>query len=167
MNVRFLSAKTAIGRKHMSAPVAYLATKGEFKGRCINWGSGRAWIDTWTISAASGQDCDEYDPYYAPDRPEGIYDTIYCGYVANTLPPTFRAGLYMDMLQFMSSDSTAIIVVRSDNIDGEPYEDGVVTSRATFQKSYTNHELYAELKEFFGYSSIKSRGHYLVAYCKK
>lgn len=161
----FTSAKTAIRRNAVSAPVAYLAQHGAFVGRCINWGSGLAWLDTWIISSASEGDCEEYDPYYNPIRPVGIYDTIYCGYVANTLPPTYRAGLYMDILQFMNADSLAIIVVRSDKIAGEPFQDGVITAKGTFQKSYLKLELYKELREFFGAVTVERKGHYLIARC--
>lgn len=160
------SYKTAIARTRPSAPAMFAGPY--MSGRCINWGVGKAHVDTeyfetrWDVSSV-----DEYDPHYAPERPTGIYKTIYCGYVANTLSPIRRAGLYMDMLQFMDKGSVAIIVVRADKIEGTPFEDGVMTKRGTFQKSYTDREFAKELSEFFGTYTVAKHGHYLIGWCAK
>ena len=159
------SVKTAIHRPttRPSAPVQWLIDAGLFWGRVIDWGCGRSW-DFWYIEDCPEVDsCDRYDPYFAPENPVGRYDVIYCGYVANTLPPTYRAGLYMDILQYMDKHTRAYIVVRADDIDGEPMQDGYMTQRGTFQRSYTPDQLRTELEEYFDWIQIFNRGHYLIA----
>jgi ATP adenylyltransferase len=159
------SSKTAIKRKGLSVPVADLLVKGKIRGRTINWGSGRSFTDTWAMAGVTGT-CDEYDPYFAPERPDGIYDTVYCGYVLNTLPPTNRAGCVMDILQFIDKTSTVYFAVRGDRVRGEPHHDGVITKRGTFQKSFSNLELYSFLREFFDTVVVSRHGHYLLAECR-
>jgi len=162
-----LSGRAAIARSSVSAPVMWLAAHNKFKGRVIDWGCGQS-VDQFYISGLDSVDeCCAYDPHWWNNRPNGIYDVIYCGYVANTLRPTRRHGLYMDMLQFMDADSVAYIVVRSDKINGEPEADGVVTSRGTFQKSYSPDVLTWELMEHFNVWSVTRHGHYLIAEVSK
>lgn len=162
----FPSSKTAIKRKGISVPVADLLVKGKIQGRTINWGSGRSYVDTWAMAGVTEYQCDEYDPYFAPERPDGFYDTVYCGYVLNTLPPTPRAGCVMDILQYINKYSTVYFAVRNDKVSGEPFEDGVITKRGTFQKSFLNNELYSWLREFFDTVVVTRHGHYLLAECR-
>lgn len=157
------SYKTAIARTRPSAPARLVFDRGWLFGRMMNWGVGKAWLDTVLFESHHWVDsCESYDPVYAPMRPSGIYDTIYCGYVANTLTPIRRAGLYMDILQFMSSESTAIFAVRADKVSGAPFEDGVITSKDTFQRSYTVSDFADELAEFFPRHTVMREGHYLI-----
>lgn len=162
-----LSARTALPRSKPSAPVRFLIESNVFAGRCLDWGCGLSVDQFYIASQPNVKSCDAYDKHHWPTRPSGVYDVIYCGYVANTLRPVRRRGLYMDMLQFMDYTTTAYIVVRSDKIDGEPSDDGVVTSRGTFQKSYSPDVLTWELMEFFNVWGVIRKGHYLIAEVSK
>ena len=159
------SVNTAIHRPtdRPSAPVQWLIDADLFWGRVCDWGCGRSWDYMWIESLGDVEYVDRYDPYFAPDRPHGYYNVIYCGYVANTLPPTYRAGLYINMLQYMDADTRAYIVVRADEISGEPAFDGYMTQRGTFQRNYTPAQLREELSEYFDWIEVFNRGHYLIA----
>lgn len=70
---------TAITRKKVSQPMAYLNEKNLINGIALDYGCGKGFD-------ASHFEMDKYDPYYFPNlETKSIYDTITCNYVLNVI----------------------------------------------------------------------------------
>lgn len=134
------SSKTAITRSKVSAPLRYLLDQDLIKGYACNWGEGRAFVDTEAMQDRTGAAVG-YDPMSTKDanrwKPLDSFDTIYCGYVLNTVLAAEASYILSDVVKHLNPGGTAYFAVRTDKVEGEPYLDGVYTSRGTFQVDYT------------------------------
>ncbi|GIC77205.1 hypothetical protein [Moritella sp. F3] len=164
-----ISAKTSIARSKPSAPLKQLLADGLITGSVLNYGKGRANKDSEAIIDATGR-CIDYDFCYAP-FPELLgteYDTIYCGYVVNTLPP---GGAREHVWQQMANATKGFcyVAARSNTdrgIKGIPHEDGVRTSISTFQRGYCKNELMSEALSYFKHVvELKTKGAYRMVQC--
>lgn len=140
VDIQVASAKTAMSRTRVSAPLRWLLANDLIKGRTCNYGEGRAFIDTEEMFWATGN-CYAYDPNssnpYARVIPADIlFDTVYCGYVLNTLDARTAAQVIEAVRERLTPNGIAYFAVRTDHVVGEPYLDGVLTKRGTFQMSY-------------------------------
>lgn len=127
---------TAIARTKPSAPMAEILDKFNLSDRrVLHFGRGKAILDTLSLSA-HGSTVAEYDPYVEgiDTCPGGYFDYAIGIYVFNVLTPTVRQ---IEFDFFRSIADNLIWTVRCDPIKGEPYLDGVITKRGTFQKQYT------------------------------
>ncbi len=103
------SAKTAITRKNLSLPMAYLLETGKLQGECLDYGCGK------------GFDCDSlgmdgYDLNHRPHLPTAQYDTIICNYVLNVIEThDARWGVVRHILKLLKPGGTAYISVRNDS----------------------------------------------------
>lgn len=148
------AGKTAITRSGLSVPTRYLLDKGLIKGKVFQQGRGKAEHDAEAMQAIASKYA-EYDPNYAPKRAalRGKYDTVVSNFVLNTLPPTVRDGAWKDIQRTVGRGGTAYISVRSTgdtSIRGEKAEDGVITSKGTFQKAYSEEDIMGEASNYFG-----------------
>lgn len=102
------SYRTAIQRKQLSGPAAFLFASGLLVGRLLDYGSGRG-FDAKAIGATA------YDPYFAPQPPEGVFDTILCTFVLNVIPGAKERTEVLEQLQKLLTDTGhAYISVRRD-----------------------------------------------------
>jgi hypothetical protein len=126
--------RTAIHRTRVSAPLRWLLDNGLIVGSTCNWGEGYAYQDTIAMNGEA------YDPNskYLDRRvmPTRRFDTIYCGYVLNTLTAPEALDVMITVRNHLHVGGTAYFAVRTDKIAGTPFEDGVITKRGTFQCSY-------------------------------
>lgn len=130
------SEKTAITRTKVSAPVRKIIEKGLLHGNVLNFGEGKAFIDTDAMAMAGPvKTATGYDPYSRIEArrsdPGMEYDVVVCSYVLNTLVPEERAKVFLDALY--RSRGRALFTVRIDKVNGVPLFDGVATKRGTFQ----------------------------------
>ena len=72
---------------------------------------------------------DSYDPHYAPQEPEGLFDTITCNYVLNVVEETQAHDLLVKIGNLLNIKGTAYITVRRD-IKKEGF-----TSKGTYQRN--------------------------------
>lgn len=147
------AGKTAISRSALSVPTRYLLDNGLIKGKVFQQGRGKAEHDAEAMAAAASKYA-EYDPTYAPKRGalRGKYDTVVSNFVLNTLPPTVRDSAWKDIQRTVGRGGTAYISVRSTGdkaIRGEQSEDGVITSKGTFQKPYSIQDIMDEASRYF------------------
>jgi ATP adenylyltransferase len=63
---------------------------------------------------SKGFDVSGYDPHYAPDPPQGKFDTILCLYVLNVLLPEEQAHVLMAVSELLQPDGRAYFAVRRD-----------------------------------------------------
>jgi diadenosine tetraphosphate (Ap4A) HIT family hydrolase len=61
-----------------------------------------------------GFEVEGYDPHYAPERPDGTFDTILCHYVLNVLLQRTQTDVLMDISEHLRPSGTAFYTVRRD-----------------------------------------------------
>ena len=138
---------TAIVRYELSTPFKLLAKHGYLieEHSIFDYGCGRG--DDLRELQAHGLSASGWDPNFRPDEDIFTADIVNIGFVINVIEDIDER---IEAIQKAHSLSKKMTVV-SAMIAGEsviskfkPYKDGVLTSKNTFQKYYTQ----AELKEF-------------------
>ena len=126
-----LSHKTAIYRSRPSKPAQLIYDRKLLKGRCLDYGCGHG-VDARAFGI------EQYDKYFYPDRPKGLYKTIMCNYVINTQPKHKEQAIIDDLLSLLTPNGRAYITVRRDiRADG-------LTKRGTYQRA-----VFLPLEKFF------------------
>ena len=133
---------TALTRGGLSAPVQLLFRHGLLShGTSVfDYGCGRG-SDIAALKA-DGFDAQGWDPHYAPDNPIIPADVVNLGFVVNVIEdPAER----VEALHHAFSLTRRVLVVGamlySIESPGVPFRDGVLTSRNTFQKYFSQSEL--------------------------
>lgn len=133
-------------RYSFSAPVQSLARYGFLDGRyaLFDYGCGRG--DDVRGLTENGLSAAGWDPYYAPDNPLSAADIVNLGFVINVIEDfdervdaLTRAWSLAERLLVV-----AVMLANQNEPRGQRFRDGVMTSRGTFQKYYTQ----AEVKTF-------------------
>ncbi|HBA66718.1 MAG TPA: peptidase M15 [Methylococcaceae bacterium] len=137
---------TALSRSNLSAPMQCLARHGFLDGNLslFDYGCGKG--DDIRNLKANSISVSGWDPHYAPDQPKQEADIVNLGFVINVIED------YQERLEALIGAyrlTRQILVVSAmlfnqNALKGQPYNDGVITQRNTFQKYYTQ----TELKEF-------------------
>ena len=99
--------KTARSRKRPSVPVRWLAQRHLLVGRLLDFGCGRG-------TDADAFDMARYDPFWSPQKPEGVYDTIVCVYVLNVVSEASQKEALNDIRALLADGGRAYVVVRRD-----------------------------------------------------
>jgi SAM-dependent methyltransferase len=100
--------KTAIRRNKLSAPARWLHGNGYINGDVLDYGCGRG-------EDARRLGCKGYDPYYAPELPQGPFDTIICFYVLNVIcDDNERRMVLKSIADRLKSDGRSYLAVRND-----------------------------------------------------
>ncbi|MBA6375034.1 DNA phosphorothioation-associated putative methyltransferase, partial [Colwellia sp. BRX8-2] len=136
--------KTAIVRHELSAPMKTLAKNGFLSGEysIFDYGCGRG--DDLRELEAHGIDALGWDPTFRPDSEIINSDVVNLGFVINVIEDQDeRIGAVLG-----AWDTTNKLLIISAMLANEsylaqftPYKDGVVTSRNTFQKYFSQAEL--------------------------
>lgn len=136
--------RTAIDRNKLSTPMQSLLRHNYFEGQytLFDYGCGKG--DDLAILKENGVEASGWDPVYNPDEPKNPSDIVNLGFVINVIEnPSERKETLLQAYK-----QTKKILVVSAMLGGESitsqfkeYGDGVVTSRNTFQKYYTQNEL--------------------------
>ena len=153
------SGKTAIARTKVSAPTQWLIDNYGFYGKILHFGEGKAYQDTQALRDLPGVDSVEaYDPNSAHLHkrvlpPVGAgFDYVVCNYVLNVLPEEDRSAA---LVAAFGRGLYNIFTVRLDKVEGKPYDDGVITSKGTFQSQLDEYEWFdwiaRTLLDRFGY----------------
>ncbi len=149
--------KTAIRRPGLSFPVKCLLRDGllDTSRTLFDYGSGQG--QDLVLLGAMGIACDGWDPAYRPDAELRPADVVNLGYVINVVEdPRERA----EALQQAWSLSRCLLVVSAQLVDSAPrreqerLNDGVLTSRGTFQKYYTQAELREYVETLLGVEAV-------------
>jgi len=136
--------KTAIVRHELSAPVKTLAKNGFLSGEysIFDYGCGRG--DDLRELEAHGLDALGWDPNFRPDSEVVNSDVVNIGFVINVIEDqderidaVLRAWEATDKLLVIS----AMLANETYLAQFTPYKDGVITSRNTFQKYFSQAEL--------------------------
>lgn len=139
--------KTALVRHELSAPMKTLAKHGFLQGdySIFDYGCGRC--DDLRELEAHGLEVLGWDPNFRPDADKVSSDIVNLGFVINVIEDKDER---LDALLGSWELTQKLLVVsamlanESHIAQFQPYKDGVITSRNTFQKYYSQ----SELKEF-------------------
>lgn len=139
--------KTALVRHELSAPMKTLAKHGFLQGdySIFDYGCGRG--DDLRELEAHGLDVVGWDPNFRPDADKISSDIVNIGFVINVIEDKddrLDALLGSWELTQKLLVVSAMLANESYIAQFQPYKDGVITSRNTFQKYYSQ----SELKEF-------------------
>lgn len=140
---------TALTRYGFSAPIQTLARFGFLNGSktMFDYGCGRG--DDVRGLRANGIEASGWDPYYAPEEPRKNAQIVNLGFVINVIEDMEER---VEALQGAYRLAEELLVVSAmltnpNAVRGTPYGDGILTSRNTFQKYYTQGELRAFIAE--------------------
>lgn len=149
--------KTAIVRNELSAPLKNLAKHGFLSGdfSIFDYGCGRG--DDLRELEAHGIDALGWDPKHRPDSDKTSSDIVNIGFVINVIEDKderLEAILGAWELTEKILVVSAMLANESYISQFKPYKDGVITSRNTFQKYYTQAELKAFIEKTLDENAI-------------
>jgi DNA phosphorothioation-associated putative methyltransferase len=143
---------TALTRYGFSAPIQALARSGFLDGSktVFDYGCGRG--DDLRGLRENNIEAVGWDPHFAPDGVKQTAHLVNLGFVINVIE---NIDERIEALSGAYSLADELLVVSAmlanqEAISGTPYGDGVLTSRNTFQKYYTQGELRHFLHEVVG-----------------
>lgn len=169
-----LSARTAIARSKPSKPLELLLKRSLIpKGATVlDYGCGKG-VDVKHLRSL-GFEAYGYDPHQPGwDDPSVLnrkYDVVLNFYVLNVLPPESRERVLEGIKSVLKDGGVAFIAVRDisePKPKGEPYADGIITSRGTFQKFFEPFEFERLLRKYFRQVRIISYRQPLLAEVRK
>jgi len=106
------SKYTAKERRYHSYPTKYLHRNKLLSGNILDYGSGYG-RDVIFLEKC-GYNVSQYDPFYFPEKPKSLYDTIICNYVLNVLPIEKQTLVLLEISRLLNPNGTAFFSVRRD-----------------------------------------------------
>lgn len=158
--------RTAIDRNQLSQPMQILARHNYFNGdySVLDYGCGKG--DDMRELEAHGVDISGWDPVHRPDGDILNADIVNLGFVLNVIEDRQerdetlqRAYEYADKLLIVS------VMIAGESVISQftPYKDGIITSRNTFQRYYTQSEFRSYVESSLDESAIAvGQGIYIV-----
>lgn len=147
MELQVRRHKTAIRRFQYSRPISLAISHHLIKDDSTIFDYGCGHGHDIGLLQKSGLKAEGWDPYFRPDAPVRPADIVNLGYVLNVIEdPEERSETLRKA--FALAIRALIIAVRVDqSLDkGLPFQDGLITSRGSFQKIYSQ----AEFRQFVG-----------------
>ncbi len=141
--------KTAIVRHELSSPMKTLAKQGYLDGRfsIFDYGCGRG--DDLRELEAHGLDVLGWDPVFSPDNDKVNSDIVNLGFVLNVIEDQDeRLEALLSAWELANKILVVSVMLANDSYIAQfqPYKDGVITTRNTFQKYYAQSEFRGYLK---------------------
>lgn len=136
---------TALSRTNLSAPVQLLLRHGLL---CVDrtffdYGCGRG--DDLSVLRNGGYQVQGWDPHFAPAGALVHADVVNLGFVVNVIEdPAERVEALCRAFSLANKVLSVAVMLASGDLAGTPFADGVLTSRRTFQKYFSQ----LELKEY-------------------
>ena len=149
--------KTAIVRHELSAPMKLLAKNGFLNGdySIFDFGCGRG--DDLTELQAHGIDAVGYDPNFYPESEKVVSDIVNLGFVINVIEDRDeRIDVVLQAWELTQKMLVVSVMLASESYISQftAYKDGVITSRNTFQKYYTQSEIKGFLESVIGDNAV-------------
>ncbi|AXF12994.1 DNA phosphorothioation-associated putative methyltransferase [Paraburkholderia caledonica] len=133
---------TALSRSGLSAPVQLLIRHGllQLDSLFFDYGCGRG--DDMAALRESGYSANGWDPHYAPDNPVTPADVVNLGFVLNVIEdPAERVEALQRAFSITKRVMSVGVMLRDARVTGQPFGDGWLTSRNTFQKYFSQDEI--------------------------
>jgi len=148
--------KTAMVRYGFSVPVQSLAKFGFLDGSrsVFDYGCGRG--DDMRGLEANGIAVSGWDPHFLPEGHIQTADIVNLGFVVNVIENRDERD---EALRNAFALSRQLLVVSAmlageDAVSGKPFGDGIITTRGTFQKYYTQGSLKEYIEETLGEEAL-------------
>jgi DNA phosphorothioation-associated putative methyltransferase len=143
-------AKTAMTRTELSRPVTQAIQDGLISGdrSVLDYGCGRGG-DVQRLREL-GVPASGWDPVFAPDEPLEPADVVNLGYVINVIE---ALGERAEALRhaWQLAKSALVVAARLDwQAQGSACGDGILTTKGTFQKFYSQYELKSWIEDTLG-----------------
>ena len=141
--------KTAIWRPSYSLPIKCLLRDGLVHGETSVFDYGCGHGQDIELLRGSGIPCDGWDPAFQPDAPKRPADVVNLGYVINVIEDARERATAVRAAWDLCTKLLVVaaqIEFSAPDKEQRPFADGVLTSRGTFQKYYTQSELRAYLE---------------------
>jgi len=158
--------KTAIDRNKLSSPMQTLARHGYFDGNhsVLDYGCGKG--DDVRELEAHGVNVSGWDPVHSPEGMRTKSDIVNLGFVINVIEDiNERRETLKKAFSYAKRVLVASVMVAGESVIRQftPYKDGVITSRNTFQRYYTQSEFKEYLEDSLGETAIAAgQGIFLV-----
>jgi len=158
---------TAIGRTTLSVAARQIVIDGEAGGSTsiLDYGSGRG-DDVRGLRDLRLQ-AQGWDPFYTPDSAPQTADVVLLTYVLNVIEDTEERRKALqhawDLAERLLVVTTRLTWERS-KVRGQQFEDGVLTSRRTFQHLFSPAELRAYVEETTGVRCVSAAPGIVYAY---
>lgn len=151
---------TAKDRDRPSFPTRKLLGLGQIQGRVLDYGCGHG-ADVEFLRD-KGFKVEGYDPHYAPEHPNGTFDTVLCHYVLNVLMQRAQTEVLMNVSEYLRPSGTAFYTVRRDlRRTGfrQHYKHGVPTYQTNVRLPYETavHTKFCEIYRYQPYPQ-RTRG---------
>lgn len=136
--------KTAIVRNSLSAPIKTLAKNSYLDGNYSIFDYGCGLQDDLRKLQTYGIDALGWDPNFCPDNDKIVSDIVNLGFVLNVIEnQDERLDALLDAWALTSKILVVSVMLASDSFTTQfkAFNDGIITSRNTFQKYYTQSEI--------------------------
>lgn len=146
---------TAMRRSKWSRPVALALEHGLVtpERSFLDYGCGHG--DDFRSLRELGFDAVGWDPAHLPDGARRESDVVNLGFVLNTIENVRERGDVLRRAHALARQVLVVAVRVDRSLDHAPaYADGVLTSRGTFQKLYTQAELREYVTEVLGVEPV-------------
>lgn len=149
--------RTALVRYQLSAPMKTLARHGYLNGEysLFDYGCGRG--DDLRELEAHGIDALGWDPNFLPDAEKVSSDLVSIGYVINVIEDLDeRIETLISAWELANTVLVVSAMIANEGFIAQfaPYKDGVITSRNTFQRYYSQTELKAFIDQILDENAI-------------
>ena len=140
---------TALNRANLSAPVQMLLRHGLLRDGTVSffdYGCGRG--DDIASLRKNGFQAHGWDPHYANDHPRLPADVVNLGFVINVIEdPAERVEAVHQAFKLAKRALVFGVMLCPSELAGVPFQDGVLTTRSTFQKYFTQGEIKAYVED--------------------
>jgi DNA phosphorothioation-associated putative methyltransferase len=142
--------RTAIARNRLSSPMQMLARHGflHSAAEVFDYGCGQG--DDVRVLGEAGICARGWDPHFQPDQPKRPADIVNLGFVINVIEDPHERVQALHEAWSLCRKVMAIAVMAEGHypVNGfRPFGDGFLTSRGTFQRFYSQHDLRALVRE--------------------
>ncbi|MCB4825391.1 DNA phosphorothioation-associated putative methyltransferase [Roseicella aerolata] len=142
--------RTALSRSRLSTPMRALAQWGYLDGSrtVLDYGCGRG--DDVLALCAAGVRATGWDPHYAPGCPREPAEVVNLGFVLNVIEDPAERSEALRTAYGLAERVLSVAVMPTGKGDGADYADGVITTRRTFQKYFSQTALRAYVEQVLG-----------------
>jgi len=149
--------KTAINRDKLSLPMQLLARHNYFDGSfsILDYGCGKG--DDVRELEAHGLDISAWDPVHRPDGNKQKVNIVNLGFVINVIEDRKeRNQALKDAFNHATSILSVAAMIGGESITSQfkAFKDGIITSRNTFQKYFSQSELKSYIESTLGETAI-------------
>ena len=135
--------RTAISRRDLSQPVAIMLRNGILASNSTVFDYGCGQGGDIAALQENGYTAFGWDPHFAPEGPRKAADVVNLGFVLNVIENPFERVETLKSAWSFTKRVLTVSVMLTHQQQGtlQPYKDGVLTSRGTFQRYFTQDEL--------------------------